>query len=104
MIEIQGTIFDDVSLILRIENLKDHGVSELRNYQAKLAVRDSDGDHFYSRILTNVSADANILGILQALLDDLPDGSHTASHGPWIPGDYQTLSLGQISRGLGYSE
>lgn len=90
MIEVTGLVFGDQALTVVItDHLTD--TPELVTYAVRLAVRDGDGDHLYQRWVT-LSKSANILGVLQAVLDELPEDAFTAK-ALWMPGRHNDLRL-----------
>ncbi len=93
MIEVTGLIFGDASLEVRITDLGSDS-TDFTSYGVRVAVRDGDGDHLYQRVLHNVLKvnGANILGVLQAALDDLPEEAFRAST-IWRPGRHNDLRL-----------
>ncbi len=91
MIEVKGLIFGDAALEVYITDVAS-SVPELVHYNVRLACRDGDGDHLYQRMVHNVSKNANILGVLQAVLDDLPDDAFKG-RALWMPGRHNDLPL-----------
>lgn len=93
MIELNGTIFGDVALQIRITDLGSDS-TDFTDYGVKVAVRDGDGDHLYQRVLHNILKvnGGNILGILQVALDDLPTEAFRAST-LWMPGRHNDRPL-----------
>lgn len=91
MIEVTGLIFGDAALQVYITDLGS-SVPEVVHYSVRLAVRDGDGDHLYQRVVHNVSKNLNILGVLQSVLDELPEEAFK-SRALWMPGRHNDLPL-----------